>query len=170
MICDWLLIWCLRPGAVLADELDRVRSAPATTRMSLRLQMHRFNTGRWRRGTRRVHVLRRPLEPRAARHDWSRPAVFLLAALLTVTACLLALVCRDCVFPLVRGALAPPTLAADHFCDQSPFTLGSVVFACSPADAELPAWTRLETRLERLQISIFNTIAQFLDGACGLAQ
>jgi hypothetical protein len=34
-------------------------------RMTLRFRLYRSDTGRWRRGTRKVHALRRPLELRA---------------------------------------------------------------------------------------------------------
>jgi hypothetical protein len=116
--------------------------------MTLRFRLYRSDTGRWRRGTRKVHALRRPLELHSALRDWSRQAVFLLVALLALVVFLLALVTRDLVVPAVQSVMAAPAAPLTPFCDRSPFSLGEDLFVCAPAGTELPPWSRQEDPVE----------------------
>jgi hypothetical protein len=117
-------------------------------RMTLRLQLYRSVTGRWRRGTNKVHVLEQPLELRDDLRDWSRRVIFALSVLLALCVVLVVLVTRDCVIPAVRSFAAAPVEPPSSFCTRSPFALYEELFVCAPAGAEPPSWSTPITPVE----------------------
>jgi hypothetical protein len=160
VIINWLLCWALCPGAALASELDSIRSAPESHRMTLRLWLYQSNAGRWRRRTRQVNVLKRPLAFREKLLGWSRRAIFALAALLALAVTLLALLTPVFMDALRGAALEPDTQPS--YCDKDPFTLGEDLFVCASAGTPLPPWSRPEepvefaTQLDYILISIWS--------------
>jgi hypothetical protein len=135
--------------------------------MTLRLWLYKSNAGRWRRRTRYVNALRRPLAFREELLGWSRRAILALAALVALAVMLLALL-TPVVVDALRGAALEPGVQPT-FCDKDPFTLDGELFVCAPAGTQLPPWSRLEepvefaTHLDNILTSIWSGAWSFVE-------
>jgi hypothetical protein len=167
VIINWLLCWALCPGAALANALDSIRSAPDSHRMTLRLWLYRSVTGRWRRGTRRVNALRRPLAFREDLQGWSRRVILALAALLALAIIMLALL-TPALLGALRGASLEPALQP-AYCDKIPFALDEELFSCAPAGTPLPPWSRPDDPVE-FATHLDNTLTYLWSGARSLVE